>query len=106
LSRCSIGLIRQIDFEMVNRLRVVALQGLPEALHKTKKQAHLRFDVKPRLSSRRLMARRLTLEGRVIHSPVALAARRSNHVGDYGFRPRMETGAALTAPIGFYGEAQ
>ena len=106
LSRCSIGLIRQNDFEMVNRPRVVALQGLAKALHKTKNQAHLRFDVNRWLSSRRSMARRLTLEGRVIHSPVALAARRSNHVRDFGFRSRTETGAALTVLFGLYGEAQ
>ena len=39
----------------------------------------------------------------MIHSPVALAARRSNHVGDSGFRTSTETGAALTVPFGLYG---
>ena len=43
LSRCSIGLIRQIDFEMVNRPRVVALQGWrkPSTRQRTKRTCGL-----------------------------------------------------------------
>ena len=105
LPRCSIGLIRLGDFEMVSAPRAGSTPGLSGSPHKTKNQRTCGL-TRPGGSKPSLTARRLTLEERVIHSPVALAARRSNHVGDFGFRSRTKTGAALTVLFGLYGEAQ